>query len=323
MGSEKVAVLEHENTLELPPTFRLAEGRSKFDIVGNQAFITEYYGPLHSFNLKSGREEVLFPFREHQVRALANDGANLFLRLEGDFELRQTDVLLAKVLSTFETEDYEGKKYRDGFCEFVGKPIEELPREHHKYRMAKENGITSRIVSCSLKQLARPMIVFAPENFTDQNPRFLIHQDMSSLWLFSGKGHVDLWYNEHSGEGGCETSCTLYKEGTAEERFNVIEEQMITNPVIEISYPERKTLCAMLYQERAAEENDEDMHTEIPIVFSGNVRINRRITEIQREGDRVHILYEPETTRTDFPDWTYGITSPAVLDTYRVSLREA
>ena len=323
-SKNKVAFLEHENTLELPSTFRLSEGCVNFEVMGDLALIVDSYGPLHGFNLSSGREEVFFPFKYRQVRAMANDGTNLFFCLDGDFELKGTDVLLAKILKPFTSKTDEGKEYMDGFCDFVGKPIQDI--EPYFGIRAKESGITKRVVSCNIGDLPRPVLVFAPEEYTNQNPRFLINNDMDSLlFLKSGNGYVGIGYNYHFGEGGCETHCVIKSDGTAISNGS-LENCLSTNPFIEIDYSSgKRDFYATLHINK--NEEDEEANEDgkaIPIVFAGGrpVHRDRTIAEMQRIGDKVHVLYKPEITKFGVPDWIYRITAPSILDTYKVSLKE-
>jgi hypothetical protein len=311
-----VVRLEHEHTFHLPSQVR---PENHFLVVNDLLHVVDETGPLQVYNIKTQQETARFSYKRKEVRAIATDGSRIYLHVQKDFEVRDSDILIAKTFDRFENKTDDGKTFSDGMCDFFGKTLDGLPPDHKIYGRANVNSVTGKIVSYSLQDLPFTASVYDPDVFTNRNTRFLVHKDMTSLiFLLSGKNHIIVGYNNHCGEGGCEDYCVITSSGDIVRRLPAAEtdEEKGEEPHVHISQS-RRCLSAEL-----TSINEELLLKNIPLMFSGGrPAYNGEIAKIQQRENKLHVLYYTEVTQQGVPNGVSRIENQARLDTYAISLK--
>lgn len=306
-----VIELEKIGNISFPPTDRLS---GKFIIVNNHIFVINYYGHLGMYHLETGYKNSEFHFKFNEVENIATDGKFLYLKLQGSFEVKNDDVLLAKVK--------ENDKMSDGIGEiisFIDLPLKELPEEIYGKEISvfnkksEELGIASRIVSVDLEKLKFPSIVYWPDGFTDENTRFLVHRDMGlNVFLTSQNGFIIGSYRPDADIGGfCDNfflkNGKLYEPSEAELKENITYSKLrvYTSSVDPYGFN-------IFINTSHAEKN-------LRMIFKNEKPSTRKyILGLFHQDDKIYILYDQITGEG------HGITPvyhPNELITYKAKLR--
>lgn len=323
-----VMELDQVSSFDIPPTVRLTD---KFLVAKKHLLLKDYYGPMMVYDLKHGEEVAKFSFEWDDLHDIASDGngdrEEIYLHMKGgDFNVREEDILLGKIMHWTDEKDGDGQDYRDGMCEFIGKPARELKGDHQIYGEANKNGIVGRIESFSLKNIihSNPRLIWDPSRFTKRNKRFLVHEDMASVSLSSEEGHVIVHYNYHYGEGGCGESIQL-KDGIAQPHyFNNDEDRgYLTISESRISPHGFYSEISFLDPESSQVEV---MTNDIPfnIIFKGG-KIPPTdlggILGIQHTEKELHVLRD-HVFYKDGDNGSWEIQTPARMDSYDISFKK-
>jgi len=145
-----------ENVVELAP--RIDRPYRNLVVIQGKVFARNTYGNVGVYDLKTGQKisEIHIPNRN--LGDIATDGKSLFFHLRGNFDLKDTDILLAMMIEkdTTSVTGYVGRETdtreeKEDIMEFINKPLSDLPKPMKGE--ASENGIQSRIVSIPLDMI--------------------------------------------------------------------------------------------------------------------------------------------------------------------------
>lgn len=322
--------LNEINSFDIPPTIRMTD---KFLVTGEYLFLRDEYGPLMVYNLKERKEVAKFMFGACELQDIATDqnkdNEEIYLSIKGGkFVLRNRDILLGKVMRWTNEKTSEGHPYLDGMVDFIGEPIINLAIEHAMYGEAKNNNVVGRIESFPLKEIVykRPMLIWCPNKFTEENSRFLIHSDMDSQNnLVSGKGFVRLYYNYHFGEGGCVNVIELkngkayipsFGEGEDRGYLEIAENEKFPSGIFAgitfLDYAKFPSYCP------------DGFTIPLNLTFKDG-RVPRRnsgkIIKLQYNERELHVLRD-NIISEDRDHGYWKIETPARLDSYKISFRE-
>ncbi|MBI2583631.1 MAG: hypothetical protein HYW25_03110 [Candidatus Aenigmarchaeota archaeon] len=313
-----VVELAETRIVELPPTDRLD---GAFMVLGDRLFAKNYYGNLGVYDLRDGKKVSDFHFRPGELSSMASDGERLCLCLnsKNDFELRDSDVLLAR-----QRDDPD-----DEITHFVGKPVGELYPGRYNRVEAKDRGIAGVIISLPLSSATVPGIVWDPMLAGSESTRFLIHGDMSMVGIYSWSGYVWVAYNYHMGEGGCGARMALKGDEVYDmppvieppkrklpEGLEISARGYGPHPGVEASFVDIESDP----EQYSAIEDPEKEEPEVMlnVVYRGQRPVANGILGSHHDDDAFHILYNSEAV-----DYT-GISKiyrPHRLVTYTVALR--
>jgi len=310
-----VVELEKINQIIFPPTDKLS---ADFLVVDNILFANNYYGNLEVYNLNSGSKISELHFRPIELRNIATDGNYLYLNIKKDFELRKSDILLAKLPKDAHEFD---------FIEFVGKPLNEI-KEINWEGKSNQQGIESKIVSFPLNAVYYDSIVYSPDMLTDEYTRFLVHQDMGiNIYLTSNNGYITI--NYRSGFDDIpQTSSIFLKNGELydlkKDELEKIEKEQDSKRktpkevrIIDLSN-ELHASYDTTYWEDLEEKGD---CTTLNIIYKkGHPPKQHNILKLIHNDDLIHVLYDQVSHSPKAG--IININSPSILETYKVSLRE-
>ena len=159
---EKVLEVEAQDVIELLPR---TDGADDYLVVAQgKVFAGNAYGNVGVYDLQTGQKISEIYTHKQGLDGIATDGKDLFLYLRNDFELKDTDILLAmqieknkKIITEYaKTAEHLGieRNEEDTLCEFlkfVNKQLSDLPKPMKG--KASDNGIRGRIVSIPLDMI--------------------------------------------------------------------------------------------------------------------------------------------------------------------------
>jgi len=325
-----ILCLEKTDTVMFPPTDRLTD---KFLVVRDLVIATEYYGDVSVYKM-DGRKISRIHANFGEIKDLATDGKSLYIHLKkANFPLTDSDILLGIRPDTgkphFTEED--GTIISDCVTtEFVGKPITEVD-EILKYVGSKPNNIESMIFSIPLENLANPGFVFCTQFISEQSQRFLVHSDMSMATLNSGTNYVWLFYNNHYGEGGCETGCMIHEDKAypfGSEKYKELADERHGKSLpkhLEISLRQGILNAEYVFEYWDPEvSHHETSEASVPInILCADANTQAKITrslDMKRTNDQIAIMYEQATTKPK--TGLLRVLTPNVLDVYKATLRK-
>lgn len=325
-----ILCLEKTNTVMFPPTDRLTD---KFLVAGDLIIAKEYYGDISVYKMDGSKISRIHA-NHGDIKNLATDGKSLYIHLKkSDFPLIDTDILLGIRPDTGKphfTEE-EDVIISDGVTtEFVGKPIAEVD-EILKYVGSKSNNIESMIFSIPLEDLSNPGFVFCTEFISEQSQRFLVHSDMSMATLLSGTNYVWIFYNNHYGEGGCETGCMIHEDKAyplGSEKYKELANECHGKSLpknLEISLRQCRLGAEYVfeyYNPEAPYHETSDANVPINILCAdaGSPAKIARPLDMKRTDNQIAIMYEQVTTKPK--KGLLRVITPNVLDIYQATLRK-
>lgn len=325
-----VAYLEHVSSITLPRTLNLCERPSL--ITDGKLIARDHHGPLHVFDLETGREISRILFKHAEAEQLATDGTNLFIYAKGEFNINDNDILFAKNINPIELRDPEGTSYVDGIVEYVGKPIGRLETKHWMHGSSTKNGVDHKLISFPIGNI--PNVVFYPDMFAEKNgnARYIFPREVAMVFLHTDNDHIVVSYNNHFGEGGCQTSQAIRADGKPYEHLQNLEAITTQETPIALDFHLGR-FSAKRYPISSEEQlppealdeftefDPEDYAVAIPIVFAnGRAARERTYGKIHRTGDTVRVFYGAEKSDSGVQGGGYSLI-PAVLDTYKLSIK--
>ncbi|MBW2973767.1 hypothetical protein KY346_05205 [Candidatus Woesearchaeota archaeon] len=310
-----VLELELKNRIKFPPTAKI---QGRFLIINDLVYTQDQYDGIVVYDLRTGNPVSSIKLNSYQLKGMATDGKSLFLHMEGiDFRLQNDDIVIAKCKDPVD---------EFSMTDFVGKRAEEAEGVY-SYLDASKSGINGMIFSIPLEVISSQSIMFGPTEYSKEAPRFLIHKDMSMTRIASGPGFINVFYNFHFGEGGCGTGCRIvnnevqsrhgnldmFKEKTPDRKLPLILRMRESCGKISASYE------LPVYNEEYHEEDSQSIY--LPIVFKPRENESLQASELQRNDDLVHILYNHRTSKPN-PGWIIRVHEPFSLETYRARIME-
>jgi len=288
-----------KNVIELPPTAKIED----FLVINDRVYCKDQYDGIVIYDLKSGNPVSAIKLDSYKLKEMATDGKSLFLHMRGiDFKLKNSDVVIAKNLNP---------ESNFNIVDFVGKRAEEVD-DVYSYLDASKSGISEVIFPIPLDLISRHSIMFSPIMYSENKdvPRFLVHPDMSRTDIASGPGFINVFYNYHCGEGGCETGCRIENNKICADYGNLSmfkertsDRKLPWNLNINISRDEIFAFYSLFGNEY------DDLHTiTLPIVFKGSGRKGKGVLDLQHDDDIVHLLYN------------HNLSEPFVLGTYEAKI---
>lgn len=316
---ERIASIENQvleltlkNCVELPPTAKIQED---FLVVNNRIFTRDQYQGIAAYDLNTGKPISSIVLDSYRLKGMATDGKSLFLHMHGiDFKLKNSDIVIAKNLNP---ESYFN------IVDFVGRYAEEVEGVY-SYSEASKSGISEAIFPIPLDLISRHSIMFSPILYSENDadvPRFLVHPDMSMTNIASGPGFINVFYNYHHGEGGCETGCRIENNKICEDYGNLSlfkertsDRKIPWNLNISINRDEIFAFYSLFGNEY------DDLHTfTLPIVFKGSGRKGKGLVCLQQDDDIVHLLYNHNSWKPA-RQFTIMVSEPFILETYEAKI---
>lgn len=309
----RVVSLRQTSSFELPATHRAT---SKFLVVRDNLFSHDYYGDVLVFNLRNNRAVSRVALSLLELQGMATDGDFLYIHLRQDFNIGEGNILIAKCPPS--KRDRGEEEYVE--CKFVGKPVREL-RDEAFYGRAEDRHLSGRIVSFPLDKILQgsSSIVFNPSSLAGEPHTFLVHNDMSSVHLFSGGGYATVRYNYHFGEGGCNTSFRL-KNG------EISTIQGAESDGLPLEFHDGRNIDGQIHamvdvydDSPEIPESERDRSVRLPVVMDRNFPSSYGILGLQHTGSFLHVLYDQ--IRSSYDGITH-VSEPNWLISYEVSVKK-
>ena len=314
-----VVKLTETEAFSLPKTDRLS---GSFLVAKNLIFAKNFYGPVEVYSLKTGEKITRLHFSLCALRgdyAFAHDGEFIYFNIEGDFRVKDEDVILAQL-------PRDAGKF--DCAKFDGRSVGEIRANPST---AKEGRIVRRIVSVPLDIFSGPSEIYDIEALLDSGNRFLVTNDMGLVnLLFSGPSYATLHYKaDPNYEGLCDSSVFFKRGELFLPKGNEIEElhnahiskrKILAGVNIEYSRS-RETIVAdnivPFYDEKTREENDETFP--LSVIFNNGAKSPNNIWSLKHQDDKVYVLTDRRISKGDRKGIIY-VAEPHEFKTYQVEL---
>ena len=317
-----IVELTETGSISLSKSDRLNEN---FFIANDLVFAGNTRGPVEVYSLRSTEKVMTIPFTFlscQSKHAIAHDGEFIYFDVEGDFKIKDEDIILARL----------PKNAGEFDCaEFIGRSVEELRRNEYIPNQAKEGGIVSRIVSVPIEMVSRPGEIWDIDEFLNDGKRFLVTRDMGlASSLFSGPGYVSLGWKSDPHYESLWDSTTFFRkgglylpeDGEIEKLHEVssIDRKIPVNVEIKYSHSQERIVASNnipFYNEEKHEEDEE--YFPLNVVFHNGADFPNRILGLEHDDDRVFVLTNRRYNRRERKGISY-VTEPYQIKTYQVKL---
>lgn len=308
---EVVVQLELKKSLQIEPQTRPS---GKFLVAGDKLFLGNYYGPIEVYNLSTERKVSTMHFNSGAIKEMANDGRFIYLHQRGEFEFDGDNYILARV-------DQES-----GDVKIYDKPLKSFNDLPLRGKSGDSTGIHGRIISIPLSTFISDSIVWNPSLLAKEGPCFLFPSlsDMD-IRLYSNKdNHASISIpNNMQHDLGNQT--VYLKDG----KVSSYDGSKVDNvrPIDEIHVSGSRLSGIRGLEARMLHWNekmtDGPNYVPVSLLFKG-CNISNRLTEVcdvQRSGNLIYVLHNPFLSDRSNKNGVTGVTQPATMYTYEMSLQ--